>query len=168
VFADGTLVNAEARCVREGNLPEAAYYGAWYLVPAVSVSTNNWNLFHFQGGNSSGDAFHGLWDISLYNRASGGLGLSVFDFLGGEWRYASTAPPLPVGSWFHVEVYFKRAADASGEIIVYQDDTEVLHLTGLVTDDSQWCQWYVGNLAIQLDPVASTLFVDDITVRATR
>lgn len=168
VIADGTQVSSETRCVREGNLPMSAYYGAWYLIPAVTTSSNNWNLFHFQGGDSASAVFHGLWDISLYNRQGGGLGLSMYDFLRDHWYYAAAAPPLPVGSWFHLEVYLKRAPDTSGEITVYQDGSDVLHLTGLATDDSQWCQWYLGNLAIQLESTDSTLFVDDISVRATR
>ncbi len=168
VIANGSLVDDETRCVREGSLPKAAYYGAWYLIPSLSTSTANWNLFHFQGGHSANDAVHGLWDISLYNRPGGGLGLSGFDFLGNQWSYTNNAPPLPVASWFHLEVYLDRAADDSGEVAVYQDGVEVLRLTGLVTDDSQWSQWYLGNLAIQRDPVDSTLYVHDITIRASR
>jgi hypothetical protein len=168
VIADGSYVSDETRCVREGSLPKAAYYGAWYLVPSVRASSANWNLFHFQGGNSSSDAFHGIWDISLINRQGGALGLWVYDFLHANIPDMSNAPPIPVGSWFHLQVYLKRAADTSGEIALYQDGEEVLHMTGLATDDSQWEQWYVGNLANQLDPVDSTLYVDDITISASR
>lgn len=41
-------------------------------------------------------------------------------------------------------------------------------LVTTATDDSTWGQWYVGNLASDLEPVDSTLFVDDLTVSATR
>jgi hypothetical protein len=40
-------------------------------------------------------------------------------------------------------------------------------LTNILTDDSSVGQWYVGNLATGLTPPASTLYVDDVTIRAT-
>jgi hypothetical protein len=68
----------------------------------------------------------------------------------------------------HFEIFIKRAADATGEITVYQDDVMAVHLTNLITDDSQFGQWYVGNLATTLDPPSSTLYVDDITINEVR
>lgn len=168
VIADDSLTNYQARCVREGNLPPAAYYGAWYFVPFANTSTSLWNLIHFQGGSSSSGPFDGTWDISMVNNESGGLRLSVYDFVNVETPDTTNAPPIPIGAWFHLEVYLKRAADASGEIAVFQDGATVLHLSGLVTDKSQWGQVYVGNFALYLDPDESTLYVDDITISATR
>jgi hypothetical protein len=167
VFGDGTVNNAQARCALEGTLPTEAYYGAWYYIPSVSRNNAVWNLIHFRGGKSRSDAAHGLWDISLTNNDSGDLRLTVYSFLGKQ-PDLSNAPPIPVGSWFHIQVFLKRAADATGELAVYQDGTPVLQLAGLVTDDSQWAQWYVGNSAVNLDPVESTLYVDDITITTTR
>ena len=43
-----------------------------------------------------------------------------------------------------------------------------VHLTGLVTDDTDWGQWYVGNLADALVPPASTVYVDDVTISLTQ
>ncbi|HYP86609.1 MAG TPA: hypothetical protein VEQ59_00610, partial [Polyangiaceae bacterium] len=69
----------DTRCVRQGALPEAAYYGAWFFVPAARTNGGNWNLMHFQSSDTS--VFHGIWDVSLENNNSGGLYLYVFDFL---------------------------------------------------------------------------------------
>jgi hypothetical protein len=80
----------------------------------------------------------------------------------------STAPPIPIGQWFHLEVYFKRASDATGEITLWQDSAMAVHLTGLVTDPTGWGQWYVGNLADHLVPPASTVYVDDVTISLTQ
>ena len=41
----------QTRCVRQGLLPAAAYYGAWYFIPASATNTALWNLIHFQGGD---------------------------------------------------------------------------------------------------------------------
>ena len=39
---------------------------------------------------------------------------------------------------------------------------------GLVTDNTDFGQWYVGNFADALTPPGSTLYVDDVTIRAAR
>jgi hypothetical protein len=159
---------SQARCVRQGVFPGAAYYGAWYYVPASAQNTNNWNLFHYQGG-VPGQPLTSLWDVSLVNQgAAGPLHVVLFDFLSGMTVESSTAPPIPLERWFHVEVYFKRAEDASGEITLWQDGVLAADLTGLETDPTDWGQWYVGNLANGLEPPASTVYVDDVTVALTR
>ena len=160
------LAGHQTRCVRQGELPTAAYYGVWYLVPAHATSNDLWNLVHFQGGDST--AQHGLWDISLENDSNGDLQVFVFDFLNGRQYRSSTPNPIPIGTWFHLELFLKRAADATGEVALYQDGQLLFDMTNLVTDDTSWGQWYVGNYATGLSPPDSTLYVDDITIRSTR
>jgi len=157
---------SQARCVEQGVFPSAAYYGAWYYVPVQAQNNGLWNLFHYQGG-VPGQPLHGLWDVSLVNAVGGPLRAIVYDFLTGITS-ASTAPPIPIGQWFHLEVYFKRAKGATGEITLWQDGAMAVHLTGLVTDDTDWGQWYVGNLADALVPPASTVYVDDVTISLTQ
>lgn len=161
----GDMNAHQTRCVRQGALPKAAYYGAWYFVPARATNTALWNLIHFQGGSSSGQ--HGLWDVSLVNGTGGDLELVVFDFLNGATR-RPTSRPIPIATWFHIELYLDRAADATGAVRLYQDGQETLEVTNLITDDSTWGQWYVGNLATGLTPADSTLYVDDVTLQSTR
>jgi hypothetical protein len=156
----------QARCVRQGVLPTAAYYGAWYYLPSTAENSEVWNLIHFQGGTPSG--LHGLWDISLVNTADGNLEVVLFDFLSGVGRNPTTPTPVPIGSWFHLELYLSRAADATGEVELYQDGPLLIQATNLVTDDSGWGQWYVGNYANGLSPADSTIYVDDVTIRAVR
>lgn len=167
----GSDAGSQVRCVRQGALPVEAYYGAWYYIPSLSTNSAVWNLFHFQGGAGPGDTLHGLWDISLINNDSGGLRLVVYQFpitgaAGGTPAMSST-PAIPIGRWFHIRIFIKRASDATGEVQVFQDDVSVLHLTGIITDDSGWGQWYVGNLANNLSPPESTLYVDDVSITDT-
>jgi hypothetical protein len=167
VSTDTTDPGHQARCVRQGLLPTSAYYGAWYYVPSVRTNSMTWNLIHFEGGDSSDEADqHGLWDVSLVNVDGTGLRLAVYSFLGSSIPDMADAPLIPIGSWFHVEFYLRRAADATGEIAVYQDGTAVLRSTDIVTDNSRWGKWYVGNFANDLTPTESTVYVDDVTLRA--
>ena len=165
-LASDATGGAQVRCVREGVLPRAAYYGAWYYIPAFLENTGNWNLFHFQGGAPS--ALHGLWDVSVRSTPDGELFLQLFDFFAGTSRVAEGSPPVPLAAWFHIEMYFERAADMTGRIELYQDGELLLTLADLTTDDTDWGQWYVGNLADALMPPESTVYVDDVTIRTTR
>lgn len=156
----------QVRCIRQGPLPTAAYYGAWYYVPKSAENSGVWNLFHFQGDNPSEEGH--LWDISLVNNERGDLRLVLFSYLT-AMPDQSANPPIPIGTWFHIEMYLRRAREATGEVAVYQDGTEILRLTDIITDNSSdWAQWYVGNLVEALEPPDSTLYVDDVTMRATR
>jgi hypothetical protein len=165
INADGTLTNSQTRCVREGQLPTAAYYGAWYYVPVKPQSVTNWNLFHFRGGDSTSDTTHGLWDVSMVLDSNDTLQLSVFNFLKQTTIAASNSHAVPISKWFHVEVFFKRAKDATGEFSVYLDGSSVIRLTKLTTDDTQLGQWYLGNLVAAISPAKSTLYVDDVSIR---
>jgi hypothetical protein len=163
VTTDSAQNGWEARCVRQGALPVEATYGAWLYLPGSAESTDNWNLFHFQGGTP--DAWHGLWDVSLGSADDGSLFLQLYDFLGGSTLLPDAPMSVPIGSWFHVEFHFLRASDATGEVALYQDGALLLEATGIVTDDSGVAQWYVGNLAKALMPEAFTLYVDDVSIR---
>jgi len=154
---------SQARCVRRGVMPKSASYGAWYLVPELHISDANWNLFHFLGVTESES--HALWDISLATDSDGALVLTVFNFLRGTHPPITGVPPIPIGTWFHIEIQLKRSAQANGEVIVSQDGVVALHLTNLITDDTDWGEWYVGNFARKLVPELSTVYVDDITMR---
>src|SRR4051812_3175032 len=80
----------QSRCVRQGVLPRAAYYGAWFYFPALVENERNWNLFHFRGGDlaqvrsdlegeaQAGADTHSLWDVSVQNASNGTLQAFVF------------------------------------------------------------------------------------------
>ena len=160
----------QARCVREGVLPPDAIYGAWYYIPETRGGIRNWNLLHFQGGEPGG-AIPGIWDVSIEPDAdSGKLKLYVLGKFP-DSRLTQDDPAtmvaVPIGSWFHLEFRWRRAADETGRVSVYQDGKLVLDRDNAVTDDTNFAQFYVGNLAFDLVPPESTLYVDDISIRAT-
>lgn len=159
---------SQARCVEQGIFPTAAYYGAWYFIPvSAEVDAGNLNLWHFQGA-PSGQSIHYVWDVSLANQSDGGLQVFFLNSLADAATPASAVPAVPIGRWFHLEVYFKRAKDDGGVISIWQDDQLAVHLTGLVTDDTDWGQWYVGNLAKGLSPPNLTVYVDDVTIDSSQ
>ncbi len=161
---------AQARCVRQGVLPQAAYYGAWYYVPSlVAIDTDQvWNLFHFQSGDTTTQ--NGMWDVSLVNdKNQDDVELVAFNFLKGT-TYPAQRVPIPLGSWFHLELYLKRASDMTGEAALYQDGEQIFDVTNVVSDNSAstFQQWYVGNYTSGLVSTDNTVYVDDVTISETR
>jgi hypothetical protein len=151
----------QGRCARQGGLPVEAYYGAWFLIPKTATNGGLWNLFHFRSDSQR----PGLWDVHLTNDTTGALILELYSrFLNSDARFS---PPVPIGRWFHVVLYLKRAKDASGAVALYLDQQKVVESTNLVTDDTDWAQWYVGNLASAVDPPECTVYLDDVTIRST-
>lgn len=155
--------SSQVRCVREGTLPPDAIYGAWFYVPALAEMTGLWNLFFFQGYN--GVDLEELWDVSIGTNEAGTQGLFVFDHRAGQVTRPPDGRAIPVGAWFHVEFRMRRAGDASGLVQLYQDGELLLERAG-PTDDTSWGQWYVGNLATERIPPDSTLYIDDVSIRA--
>ena len=165
---DASAGPVQARCVQQGVFPSAAYYGAWYYVPAEAVKDGGYNLFHFQGVGP-GTAGSNLWDVSLVNTgAAAPLHVLLYDFLNNMTPSANAVPPIPIGQYFHIEVYFKRAKDTTGTLTLFQDGVMAVSLTGLVTDPTDWGQWYVGIWANSLTPPGSTIYVDDVSVGFTQ
>jgi hypothetical protein len=168
VSSDPNNLGPQVRCVRQGILPESAYYGAWYYIPEDRDNRSAWNLFHFTGGPGPGAELQALWDLSLTHDAAGQLRLMVQGYLRpSAGIYDTNGDALPIGAWVHLQVYLKRAADETGELAVYQDGEQALRLTGIVTDDSEWGQWYVGNWATDIEPPESTVYVDDVGITET-
>jgi hypothetical protein len=157
---DASGAGQQSRCVRQGILPNEAYYGAWFFIPAPVTSASNWNLMHFRGGDDG----HGLWDVSIDRAPSGALSLFVYDFLRETKRVRTGNLLVPIGSWFHLVFFLRRAATDTGEVALYQDGQRVLQVVNIATDDSSWGQWYCGNLARALTPPDATIYVDDVTI----
>lgn len=168
----------QGRCFRQGIMPVEAYYGAWYFIPNTTplpkpIEPATWNLFFIQGNQGNPDTFHELWDVHLTTRPAG-LSLELFSKPFLPIESARFSPPVPIGRWFHVVLYLKRAKDKTGAVALYLGDDEsgdvkAVEFTNLATDDdtTAWAQWYVGNLASAMDPPESTVYLDDVTIRST-
>jgi hypothetical protein len=169
-FTVDSVGEGQMRAVRTGPMPMEAFYGAWYYVPALAKNTGLWNLIHFQGDNS--ENLGHLWDISLLNNGNGDLRLEVFSYWITDGPDQSNHPPIPIGKWFHIEMFWKRASDETGEVVVYQDGKSVFEMSNVKTDNtsstSSVVKWYVGNLATDLEPIESTVYVDDVSIKTTR
>ena len=163
----------QTRCVRQGVFPESAYYGAWYFIAEPLTDPGSaWNLWHFTGGDGPNQPLRALWDVTLVKGSQAGdWELVVYDPLAappndGTYRSADHRS-VPIGSWFHIELFLKRATDGSGKIALYQDGVLLFEQANLKSDVSKFTQWYVGDWAEKAMPADSSLYVDDVSISAT-
>jgi hypothetical protein len=161
------LPAAQMRCAREGQLPDQAFYGAWFFLPTLATDLENWNLIHFQGG-VPGETLENTWDVTLEERPGVGLVAHVYEFSTRRVHQQPQPVAVPIGRWFQLELFLKRASDETGAVALYQDGTEVLRLEEIAPDDSPFGQFYVGNLATRLNPPNYTLYVDDVSIRLSK
>jgi len=155
----------QTRCIRQGEYPESAFYGAWYYIPeALEDVRPAWNLWHFTGGDSPDTTLTPLWDVTLAKGLEAGQWeLVVYDPITKSTYRGAEHKPVPIGSWFHIELFLKRASDSSGKVALYQDGALLFEQTNLKSDASKFSQWYVGNWAENATPADSSVFVDDLS-----
>lgn len=165
ITTDDSRDGEQARCVREGALPKEAYYGAWFYIPKGTTNNGNWNLMHFRSPSEEA-ALDGDWDVSVVSTEDGKLAPWLRDYVGGSLIPPSDAAEVPVDQWFSLVLRLRREPTATGVAALYLNGKLVVERTDLVTDDdSTWGQWYVGNLATDLSPSESTIYVDDVSIR---
>jgi hypothetical protein len=166
ITTDDAKVGRQARCVREGRLPQDAYYGAWFYIPTRAVNNGNWNLIHFQGASGEEDPpLRGLWDVSIDTSEDGRMLPRLVRLIGRGPPATHADVELPVAKWFSIQLRLKRDAAESGIAALYLDGDLVAEYSNIVTDDTAWGQWYVGNLADNLEPQESTVYVDDVSIQ---
>jgi len=166
----------QTRCVRQGVLPESAVYGAWYFIPEALQEANNWNLFHFQGGDAPGPGAEWFWDVTLYKiPQSESWELGVRDYMDPNDQAddpiiytGAEHKPVPIGKWFHIELFLKRASDSTGKIALYQDGVLLFERANLKSNVAPFTEWYVGDWAADATPADSSLYVDDVSIGTTR
>jgi hypothetical protein len=150
------------------SLPDA-YYGAWFFIPAT-LQINSWlSLHHFGYHPTAGSTdTMPVWDFHVYPTASGSLAARLYE--SSSTRSFEQTNPLVVApaTWVHFEIRFRKAADASGQITVWQDGTQILDVTGIVTAPTEWGQWDAGGGSNDTTPTPSTVYLDDATISLTR
>jgi hypothetical protein len=163
----GANGQSAAQIWRSGLDARAAYYGAWFLLPAAAQPASFWVFFSLRARTAPGTDLP-LWDLKLTG-AQPELQLLQHDT-------GDVAPlahvPVPVGRWFHVEAFYVPAADASGRLQVWLDGAPIYDLSGMPTAPAGAAAapvtWTLGTNTDGLTPTPATLFVDDAYVSLRR
>jgi hypothetical protein len=174
-----TLFPAGCRQFRkpEPQSGESYYYSAWFYIPERVQVGVFWNLFQFKANlNGKSGLF---WKLDVRNNETGDMVIvPVWDGpIAGPQAgdgvkrvpYFQTKTTMPVGEWFHLEVYLKQSEEFDGHIIVWQDGIELLNMDNVRTKWTGGYQsWSVNNYGRQLKPNPTTLYIDDVIVSMER
>lgn len=158
-----------AMLLRTGDLPQAAYYSAWFYLPATISSADYWLIFKFRSRTPDPNPVDvELWDVDLTPQGSA-LELRVFHHTsttdGGFGTEIAPNAPLaaPLERWFQIEAYLRASPDDTGELIIWQDGTVLYDLRG-PSAPSTYLQWSVGSAAQSLSHGEARVFVDDAAI----
>jgi hypothetical protein len=169
VFSPGSAA-AFSYFYREQPSPAQAYYGAWFRLPASLQVRSFLGLLHFGYHQTAGDPNTiAIWDFDLQPESDGSLVPHLYQTGAASPVAAQPAMPVPPATWVHFELLFKKAADATGRIVAWQDGVQIMDVTNVVTAPTDWIQWDVGGGSLDvITPTPLSIYVDDVTISSTR
>jgi hypothetical protein len=155
---------------REQPIPEQAYYGAWFLIPAGLQVRSFLSLLHFGYHPTADDPnTTAIWDFDLQPDTGGSLIPHLYQTGAASPVAPQPAVPVAPATWVHFELLFKKAADATGRIVAWQNGVQIMDVTNVVTAPTEWIQWDVGGGALDvITPSPVSIYVDDVTISSTR
>jgi hypothetical protein len=161
---------ATAQLERNGNLPDQAFYSAWYYLPQGATVAGYWVLMKLrirtQVSDPSSDVE--LFDIDLQSLPSGEMALAIYDHSqGGRLTLGPSEYVVPTGVWFQIEVFYRNANDATGRLTVWLDGREVADVAK-PTGPPGWAAWNVGSVVEQITPQTVIVYVDDCAISRTQ
>jgi hypothetical protein len=168
-FAPTSMTNW-AYLYRNQPSPPEAYYGAWFFIPAA-VQVGSWlSLHHFGYHQSPGspDTSSPVWDFNVHPAADGTLIARLYEASIAVNTEQASPIPVPLATWVHFEIFFKKAADAAGHITVWQDGVQILDVANAITAPTDAIQWDVGGGSSDISPSPVSIYFDDATISTTR
>ena len=153
---------------RNGPLPLEMYCSAWYYIPLQLHPKTYWWFMLFRSRHPPYDdqSFRDEVRLSFTTRPDGTMG-SVLQ--SPEWGDVQPLVDreIPVGRWFHIEVFLRTATDASGQVMVWQDGELTFQASGQ-TSQTTYTEWMVGGVVDSLTTPASQLYIDDAAISRRR
>jgi hypothetical protein len=165
----------------EGRTNPEAYYSAWFYFPRRYRVPDWWNIFQFKSRNGPviNDAF---WSLQVGNRRSGAMYLYLNWWEGltiegphprefGNRSYDQAVKDIREESWTHFQVFLRQSSAFDGQVIVWQDDTELFNLRDVRTRypaANGANEWSVNNYTDNITPSPATIYIDDAAIGTSR
>ena len=164
-----TVVTSFSYLFREQPSPPAAYYGAWFFIPAA-LEVRSWLSLHHFGYHRGANVAETtpLFDFNVYPGPDGNLVAHLYDSTAVANTDQTNPVPVPMAAWVHFEILYRKAADATGRITIWQDGVQILDVPNLVTAPTDLLQWDVGGGSNDIAPSPATVYFDDATISLTR
>jgi hypothetical protein len=150
------------------NTEAEAYFSAWFYVPAAYAGVAEWSFLGFasrgEGCTGPESTCAGV-DVRMRSLPTGELLLYLFNSEPDVLQPPLSDPPtyLPIGRWFQLEVFYRRATEHSGRFHLWLDGAPIFRFDG-------WRTAEFDNLFVafgappQLDGEVPVLFVDDVAI----
>jgi hypothetical protein len=157
-----------ALAARNGPLPIEVYCSAWYYLPAPVHPKTYWWFVDFRSRHPPYDSggFRDEVNVSFTTRADGSVGTRV-----SSPDLGDVAPlvdrPIPIGRWFHIEVFHRTGTDASGLVQVWQDGELTFNVPGRNSETS-YAEWMIGAVVDALTTDEARLYIDDAAISKRR
>jgi hypothetical protein len=165
INATGRL--AYARVFRQENLPEQAYFGAWFYLPqSYTVTGQYWNLFEFSGRDdpTNTNTTIPLWSLNLRQSSDSKLIWYVWDGLRSQEVKPADPVSPPIGRWFRVLAFVHQATDQTGRAAFWIDDAPFIDQSGVSTVPNNWMSWTVGGLSLDIAEQPAEVYIDDAMI----
>jgi hypothetical protein len=168
-----------------------AYYSAWIYIPVNYTLTGDpatgkfWNLMQFKSRTQDNSRIDPVWALYVDKRSDGNLCLKAGwgwggvqlagpyqgNNVSGKWFFQEAAN-LPVGRWFHLEIFLRQSSAYDGRMTVWQDGVQIFDLNNIITsykncNYNNWCaanEWGVNLYSDGLSPVPATIYIDDVVI----
>jgi Polysaccharide lyase len=154
-------------------LPEDAYYySAWYYIPAGTQPQHWWNVWQWKSTyNGDTDYSVPMYILDILEQNNGELALHLVYRPDIEEKidYRQNQKTVPTDQWFHIEAYYKKAVDETGQVIVWQDGEEILNLSNVqTTEQDNTVYWSINHYTDEILPAPSSIYIDDAAITTER
>jgi Polysaccharide lyase len=154
-------------------LPEDAYYySAWYYIPAGTHPQDWWNIWQWKSThNGNTDDSVPMYIIDVLEQANGQLALHLVyrPDIDEKIDYRQDSKTVPTDEWFHIEAYYKKAVNNSGQVIVWQDGEELFNLSDIqTTERDNTVYWSINHYTDYILPNPSSIYIDDAAISLER
>jgi hypothetical protein len=149
------------------NMPQEAYYSAWFLAPDPIPTSTYWTFFKLGSRTIADDPATGVdvWDFDL-DPAAEGVVLRLFHHPPIDVT-PIVAKTVPLGRWFQLEAHFRASSSSDGELLLWLDDTLLFEIHG-ITAPTTYVDWTIGGAAEDLAAPQATVLLDDAAVTKRR
>jgi len=154
-------------------LPENAYYySAWYYIPTGTHPQDWWNVWQWKSTyNGSTDNSVPMFSLDIREKSTGQLNLLLIyrPDLRDKIEYKQNIMTVPTGQWFQIEAYYKKGNNNNGQVIIWQDGTEIFNVSNAQTTESDnTVYWSINHYTDYIIPSLSSIYIDDAAISTSR
>ena len=109
-----------------------------------------------------------VWDFHVYPTTGGTLAARLYESSTIKNFEQANPVPVPLATWVHFEILYRKAADATGHITVWQDGVADPGPPERRTAPTDLVQWDAGGGSNDLAPSPASVYFDDATISLPR